>query len=71
LVSSYGSYAGANGKTKGGSRKTYGTAARYLAKIKEIYTELLKDESNGTNVFSAFKAEFKNRPAFLEAVRPL
>ena len=61
----------AHGKTKGGSRKTYGTAARYLAKVKDIYTDILKDESKWIQSFSAFKAEFKNRPAFLEAAKQL
>ncbi|MCE8425548.1 MAG: hypothetical protein J5U17_07190 [Candidatus Methanoperedens sp.] len=61
----------AHGKTKGGSRKTYGTAARYLAKVKDIYTDILKDESKWIQSFSAFKAEFKNRPTFLEAVKDL
>jgi len=61
----------AYGKTKGGSRKTYGTAARYLTKVKDIYDEILKDEMKWKERFSGFKAEFKNRPAFLEAVKQL
>jgi len=51
-----------------GNRKTYRTATRYLAKIKHIYTNLLKEESRWKQRFSDLKTEFKNRPAFLDEV---
>jgi len=54
-----------------GDRKTYRIAAGYLAKVKRIYINLLKDESGWKKRFSGLKAEFKNRPAFLDEVRKL
>ncbi|MEA2052243.1 MAG: hypothetical protein U9O90_05415 [Euryarchaeota archaeon] len=55
----------------GGNRNTYRIAAGYLAKVKHIYINLLKDESRWGKRFSELKAEFKNRPAFLDEVREL
>ncbi len=55
----------------GGNRNTYRVAAGYLAKVKHIYINLLKDESKWRKRFSDLKAEFKNRPAFLDEVRKL
>ena len=55
----------------GGNRKTYRIAAGYLAKVKHIYINLLKDESRWGKRFFELKAEFKNRPAFLDEVREL
>jgi len=54
-----------------GNRGTYRIAAGYLAKVKRIYVNLLKDESRWKKRFSDLKAEFKNRPAFLDEVRKL
>jgi hypothetical protein len=42
-----------------------------LAKVKHIYINLVKDESRWEKRFSDLKAEFKNRPAFLDEVREL
>ena len=55
----------------GGNRGTYRIAAGYLAKVKHIYINLLKDESGWKNRFFELKVEFKNRPAFLDEVRKL
>jgi len=55
----------------GGSRNTYRIAAGYLAKVKHIYVNLLKDESRWKKRFSGLKAEFKKRPAFLDEVGKL
>ncbi|HJH26142.1 MAG TPA: hypothetical protein C5S37_05045 [Methanophagales archaeon] len=55
----------------GGNRGTYRIAAGYLAKVKRIYINLLKDESRWKKRFFDLKAEFKNRPAFLDEVRKL
>ena len=55
----------------GGNRNTYRIAAGYLAKVKRIYVNLLKDESGWKKRFSELKVEFKNRPAFLDEVRKL
>ena len=55
----------------GGNRGTYRIAAGYLAKVKHIYVNLLKDESGWKKRFSDLKTEFKNRPAFLDEVRKL
>jgi hypothetical protein len=55
----------------GGNRNTYRIAAGYLAKVKHIYINLLKDDSRWEKRFSELKAEFKNRPAFLDEVREL
>ena len=55
----------------GGNRGTYRIAAGYLAKVKRIYINLLKDESGWKKRFSGLKAEFKKRPAFLDEVRKL
>ena len=55
----------------GGNRNTYRIVAGYLAKVKHIYINLLKDESRWKKRFSDLKAEFKNRPAFLDEVRKL
>ena len=55
----------------GGNRGTYRIAAGYLAKVKRIYVNLLKDESGWKKRFSELKVEFKNRPAFLDEVRKL
>ena len=55
----------------GGNRKTYRIAAGYLAKVKHSYINLLKDESRWGKRFFELKAEFKNRPAFLDEVREL
>jgi len=55
----------------GGNRNTYRIASGYLAKVKHIYINLLKDESRWKKRFSDLKAEFKNRPAFLDEVRKL
>ncbi len=55
--------------TKGGNRKTYSVAARYIAKAKNIYIDILKDESKWKQRFSDLKAGFKNRPAFLDEVK--
>ncbi|RJS85825.1 hypothetical protein CW713_01120 [Methanophagales archaeon] len=55
----------------GGNRGTYRIAAGYLDKVKRIYVNLLKDESGWKKRFSGLKAEFKNRPAFLDEVRKL
>lgn len=55
----------------GGTRKTYYIAARYLAKVKHVYINILKDESRWEKRFSDLKAEFKNRPAFLDEVKRL
>ena len=52
----------------GGNRKTYRIAAGYLAKVKNIYSNMLKDESMWEKRFSELKVEFKNRPAFLDEV---
>ena len=52
-----------------GTRKTYSTAAGYLALVKHIYTCLLKEEPRWEQRFSDLKTEFKNRPAFLDEVR--
>lgn len=54
-----------------GNRGTYRIAAGYLAKVKRIYINLLKDESGWKKRFSELKVEFKNRPAFLDEVRKL
>ncbi|RCV64592.1 hypothetical protein C5S53_08035 [Methanophagales archaeon] len=54
-----------------GNRKTYRIAAGYLAKVKHIYINLLKDESSWKKRFSDLKTEFKKRPAFLDEVREL
>ena len=54
-----------------GDRKTYRIAAGYLTKVKRIYINLLKDESEWKKRFSGLKAEFKKRPAFLDEVRKL
>ncbi len=56
---------------KGGNRKTYSNAAVYLAKVKNIYTNILKDEPKWKQRFSNLKAEFKNRPAFIDEVKYL
>ncbi len=53
----------------GGNRNTYRIASGYLAKVKHIYINLLKDELRWKKRFSDLKAEFKNRPAFLDEVR--
>ena len=50
----------------GGNRNTYHTAANYLAKAKEIYINLLKDENGWNQRFASLKVEFRKRPAFLE-----
>lgn len=55
----------------GGNRNTYRIATGYLAKVKHIYINMLKDESRWEKRFSELKAEFKNRPAFLDEVREL
>ena len=55
----------------GGNRKTYRIAAGYLAKVKRIYINLLKDELVWKKRFSELKVEFKKRPAFLDEVRKL
>ena len=55
----------------GGNRNTYRIAAGYLAKVKRIYINRLKDESGWKKRFSELKVEFKNRPAFLDEVRKL
>ena len=55
----------------GGNRNTYRIAAGYLTKVKHIYINLLKNESKWKKRFSDLKAEFKNRPAFLDEVRKL
>jgi uncharacterized Zn finger protein len=54
-----------------GNRNTYRIASGYLAKVKHIYINLLNDESRWEKRFSDLKAEFKNRPAFLDEVRKL
>jgi uncharacterized Zn finger protein len=54
-----------------GNRNTYRIAAAYLAKVKHIYINLIKDESMWKKLLSDLKAEFKNRPAFLDEVRKL
>ncbi|MCQ1535583.1 hypothetical protein FTO70_07805 [Methanosarcina sp. KYL-1] len=54
-----------------GTRKTYGIAARYLGKVKDIYLDVLNDEAGWTKRFSDLKSEFKKRPAFLEEVSDL
>lgn len=54
-----------------GNRETYRAAARYLTKVKHIYTNILKEESKWEQRFSALKVEFRKRPAFLEEVREL
>jgi hypothetical protein len=56
---------------KGGNRKTYSNAAVYLAKVKNIYTNIIKDESKWEQRFSDLKSEFKNRPAFIDEVKHL
>ncbi len=55
----------------GGNRKTYRNAAKYLAEVKHIYIEILKEESRWIQRFFDLKVEFKNRPAFLDEVRKL
>jgi hypothetical protein len=55
----------------GGNRNTYRIATGYLAKVKHIYINLLKDESRWKKRFSDLKTEFKKRPAFLDEVREL
>ena len=55
----------------GGNRNTYRIATGYLAKVKHSYINMLKDESSWEKRFSDLKAEFKNRPAFLDEVREL
>ena len=55
----------------GGNRGTYHIAAGYLAKVKRIYVNLLKDESGWKERFFELKVEFKKRPAFLDEVRKL
>ncbi len=57
--------------TKGGNRKTYSVAARYIAEAKNVYIDILRDESKWKQRFSDLKAEFKNRPAFLDEVKYL
>jgi hypothetical protein len=42
-----------------------------LAKVKNIYINLLKEDSRWEKRFSDLKAEFKKRPAFLDEVREL
>ncbi|MEA2054397.1 MAG: hypothetical protein U9O96_04690 [Candidatus Thermoplasmatota archaeon] len=56
---------------KNGNRGTYRTAARYLALVKHIYTDILNEGLKWEQRFSALKVEFKKRPAFLEEVRKL
>ncbi len=55
----------------GGNRGTYWLAAKYLAKVKHIYSNILNEESKWEPRFSALKVEFRKRPAFLEVVRNL
>lgn len=55
----------------GGNRNTYWAAATYLAKVKHIYINVLKDESKWKKRFSDLKTEFNNRPAFLDEVKKL
>jgi len=61
----------AYGNIPRGNRKTYRKAARYLAKTKHIYIKILKEESKWLHRFSDLKAEFGNRPAFLDEVKKL
>ena len=53
----------------GGTRKTYRIAADYLRIVKHIYIKLLNDADTWNKRFSELRAEFKNRPAFLEEVQ--
>lgn len=55
----------------GGNRDTYHIAANYLAKVKEIYINLLKDENTWNQRFASLKVEFRKRRAFLEEVSRL
>jgi len=61
----------AYGNIPRGNRKTYRKAARYLAKAKHIYIKILKEESRWLQRFSDLKAEFENRPAFLDEIKKL
>ena len=55
----------------GGNRKTYGKAARYLNKAKDIYDAELQDLNAWGKRFAALKEEFNNRPAFWDEVKHL
>ncbi|MBU4487397.1 MAG: hypothetical protein KKD38_10770 [Candidatus Delongbacteria bacterium] len=54
-----------------GNREAYQSAAKYLAKIKHIYTAILNENEKWDMRFSELKLEFKKRSAFLEEVRHL
>lgn len=54
-----------------GNRKTYRISANYLSKVKHIYLKILHDYNTWTQRFSGLKAEFNNRPAFLDEVSEL
>ncbi|MFQ6033157.1 MAG: tetratricopeptide repeat protein, partial [Candidatus Zixiibacteriota bacterium] len=56
---------------KNGNRKTYRIATEYLAKVKQIYIDILEEESQWKRRFTDIKAEFKKRPAFLQEVEEL
>lgn len=52
-----------------GNRNTYFIAARYLDRVKHIYTDILNEKSKWEQRFSDLKTEFKKRPAFLEELK--
>lgn len=56
-------------KIQNGNRNTYFIAARYLDKVKQIYIDILNEESKWEQRFSNLKTEFKKRPAFLEELK--
>lgn len=53
------------------NRDAYRESVRYLAKVKHIYINILKNEPVWIKRFSALKNEYSNRPAFLDESRNL
>ena len=59
----------AYGYIRNGQRSTYGIAVKYLKNIKQIFIDILKDEPRWERMLNDIKAEFKNRPAFLDELK--
>ncbi len=58
----------ARANIEGGNRMTYRMAVTYLAKIKYIYTQLIRNVSLWEQQFLKIKNTYKNRPAFIDEV---
>ncbi len=54
-----------------GKRKYYKIAFLYLKKVKEIYIEILKDETEWEQKLFQIKIKNKKRSAFLDEIKSL